>query len=367
MQHKILAVDDNPTNILLYEELLEDDYVLETAESGEEAIEVVGRFNPDLILLDIMMPGIDGYEVARKLREDPGNEGIKIILVSARNQTTDRLVGYESGADDYLTKPFDEQELRAKLNVFLQLKSVEELDNLKTGVMGLFSHETRTPLNGILGPVQMLCANNDSFSAEERLKWLGLIETSATNLLRFIERTLLLADLHSGTTPLNTSDEPIAEVLQNSVEACRADAEGKGVTLTLTQIDGSDNSRQEVTPESLPHQAAIDRKLIQQSLSALIDNAIRHSESGTEVAISVATQESQCEIAVTDAGTGIPAEQLEHIFESFSRVRNSDSADGQCLSLAIAHEVVNLHKGKLAASSEPGQGSEFTITLPLAA
>ncbi|MGH9361080.1 MAG: response regulator, partial [Thermoanaerobaculia bacterium] len=129
---RILVVDDDPINVCILEEILAEQYELATAGNGEEALEKAPAFKPDLVLLDIMMPGIDGYEVCRRLKSNPRLRDAKVILVSAKAMLSERLEGYESGADDYLTKPFDDAELMAKVRVFLRLKSIEEIDRFKT-------------------------------------------------------------------------------------------------------------------------------------------------------------------------------------------------------------------------------------------
>lgn len=131
--HKILIVDDDPINVEIFQEILEDkDYLLETADSGEQALKVIPKFKPDLILLDIMMPGIDGYEVCRRIRKNKQFKFLKIILVSGKAMVDERLEGYEAGADDYVSKPFVDEELEAKIRVFLRLKSVEEVEKVKS-------------------------------------------------------------------------------------------------------------------------------------------------------------------------------------------------------------------------------------------
>lgn len=124
--HRILAVDDDPMNLDIIEEILEDKYLIERADSGEAALKILPEFRPDLILLDIMMPGINGYKVCRKIRNDPEYDNLKIILVSGKAMAEERLKGYEAGADDYITKPFLEEELVAKIKVFLKLRKSEK-------------------------------------------------------------------------------------------------------------------------------------------------------------------------------------------------------------------------------------------------
>ncbi len=134
---RILIVDDNPSNIFVLEEMLRDSYHVETAESGEEALDIAVDFLPDLVLLDIMMPGIDGYETCRRMRENPIFSGMKIVMVSAKAMKAERLQGYEVGADDYVTKPFDDDELLAKVQVYVRLKAAEDVGHIKSKMYAL--------------------------------------------------------------------------------------------------------------------------------------------------------------------------------------------------------------------------------------
>ena len=124
-QSRILLVDDNPTNLAILEEMLGDEYRWEAATSGEEALEIAPDFQPDLILLDVMMPGINGYETCRRIRANPALRNVKIVMVSAKALVSERLEGYDAGADDYLTKPFDEEELLDKVRVYLSREQMK--------------------------------------------------------------------------------------------------------------------------------------------------------------------------------------------------------------------------------------------------
>lgn len=124
-QSRILLVDDNPTNLAILEEMLGDEYRWEAATSGEEALEIAPDFQPDLILLDVMMPGTNGYETCRRIRANPALRNVKIVMVSAKALVSERLEGYDAGADDYLTKPFDEKELLAKVRVYLSREQMK--------------------------------------------------------------------------------------------------------------------------------------------------------------------------------------------------------------------------------------------------
>ncbi len=349
-QKRILVVDDNPTNLFLFEELLNDEYELKTAQSGENALENFRDFDPDLVLLDIMMPGISGYEVCREIRRIDADSHRKIIMVSAKNATTDRLDGYRAGADDYITKPFNEDELHAKLNVYLRLKSVEEVDHYKTEIMSILCHETRTPLNGVIGPVEMLIEENEGMSADERLKWLSVISRSADRLLRFIEKSLLVSRIRGEGLELKPQTVPLIDLAESAVNRLNTNAVNAKVAL---KIEDRQAGAVDVDPDYLT-----------QVVESLVENAISHSEADQTVTIELLHGDSSESIIVRDQGTGIAADRLDRIFEPFSRIGNRDSADGQCLSLHIAREIVQLHGGTVGVESELGQGSRFTVTLP---
>ncbi|MFQ5461961.1 MAG: PleD family two-component system response regulator [Phycisphaerae bacterium] len=185
----ILVVDDNPTNIAVLAEMLSAEYELKTALSGEEALDMVKDFTPDVILLDIMMPGIDGYEVCRRLRADPTYRHTKIIMVSAKALLAERLEGYDAGADDYITKPFDEDELVAKVRVYLRLKYAGEEESPQTGLLSKFSEEPSAQFRGILLPTTILMSD-DSMVAIERKMLAEMVYRNVKRLQLVLEEAI---------------------------------------------------------------------------------------------------------------------------------------------------------------------------------
>ncbi len=155
---RILIVDDNPTNLVILEELL-DEFEIETAGDGLEALEKLEAFRPDIVVLDIMMPGMDGYDVCRRIRANDTLRLTKIIFVSAKAMLQERLLGYDAGGDDYVSKPFDHSELLAKVRVFLRLKTAEESDLLKSEVIKRLWSEASSRLEGILGLAEEISAD----------------------------------------------------------------------------------------------------------------------------------------------------------------------------------------------------------------
>jgi signal transduction histidine kinase len=351
-QHRILIVDDHPSNVALLEELLGDDYQVQTAASGEDALAVAPAFQPDLVLLDIMMPGLGGYETCRRIRAHPALRTTKVLMVSAKALVSERLHGYEAGADDYITKPFDAGELLAKVQVYLRLKTVEEVDQLKSTVLTLLSHETRTPLNGILAPVQMLL-DAEEMAAAERAMWLGMVQESATALHRLVEKVCMLSAMSAGQWDFQYTLEDLCIVTQRAVgtvaaaaAACEVTILYEGPTVALTSMDPSQ---------------------IHQVITALLENALRFSPRGARIEMRVGQAHDHVCLTVTDQGSGIAPDVLPQVFEAFASADIAHHTRGHGLSLAIARQIVLAHHGTIAVESTPGLATTFSVRLPAAA
>ncbi len=349
-QYRILAVDDTPVNLRILEKLLGTEYNLKTAAAGEEAIRTAVEFRPDLILLDIMMPDMDGYEVCRQIRAIRELLHTKIIMVSAKTMTGERLMGYEAGANDYITTPYDKDELLAKVRIFLQLKSSEEVDQLVTRLLNLLCHETRTPLNGLLTPAEMLMEDED-LSREQQKTLAGLIYNSTKRLHKFIESVMLLSDLKYGKREMNCAPVDPHHIIHQAVREVSPKARQRDVDI-------------EVKLHDRLHMTLDSEELIGVMVS-LLDNAVRFSPSGSRITVEMAIQNEKVRIRVTDQGSGIAPENLPHIFDEFSRNHMEQHTDGFGLSLAIAREIVKRHNGHIWAENGSEGGAVFLMEIPL--
>ncbi|MEZ4654831.1 MAG: response regulator [Candidatus Eisenbacteria bacterium] len=188
-EQRVLVVDDDPVNVEIFRTILDDQCRMFVAGDGPAALAMAERERPDIVLLDVMMPGMSGLEVCRAIRMRDSLRFTKIILVSARGSLEERLEGYRAGADDYLIKPFDWSELLAKIKVFSRLKFMEEMDELKGDFVTVLAHETRTPLTRIIGAVSVLSQLCDRPDAKP---FLEMVEVSSQKLRRMLERTLLI-------------------------------------------------------------------------------------------------------------------------------------------------------------------------------
>ena len=346
--YRVLIVDDIPHNVEILETSLEDKYILATASSGEEALEIIPTFRPDLILLDIMMPGIDGYEVCRRIKANENLSYIKIILVTGKALVEERLKGYEVGADDYVTKPFVIRELEAKIKVFLNLKRSQEIDRLKTDLLVLFAHETRTPLNGIIGGTDLLLLDetlDDSIQQTVRL-----ISESGHRLLDFIDKTMFLCELKSAPKLKMTTQSP-AKLINNLIESLSAVAQEKQVSLVLE--GGEDLSLD------------ADWIMMEKAVRYVVENAVKFSNENSQVTISLTQKDRYVEIAVIDQGEGIPPEWIDKIFDEFSVKDVVHHQKGQGLSLATTKHILEIHGGAIDVESKVNEGSIFTLSIPV--
>lgn len=348
--YRVLIVDDDPVNVDILEEMLEDKYTLASVETGEEALEILPKFRPDLMLLDIMMPGVDGYEVCRRIRADEQYNFIKIILVSVKAMVEERLEGYEVGADDYITKPFVDEELEAKVRVFLRLKRTEEVDRVKGDLLKLFSHETRTPLNGVMGYASLL--QDEESLSDEAKDYVNEIVNAGNQLLHFVKKTSLLCRLKSGFD-LNKRCESVVRHLEAAIEKLEGKASRNNITFEL-------DTKNDVN-------LGADWSILYDVLVYVLENAVKFSPAGGIVKVQLEETDGSCLIRIVDQGGGIEPEWIDKIFDEFAIQDIMHHQKGQGLSLAISRHVMDLHGGLIQVESTPGNGATFTLSLPVEA
>lgn len=351
IKNRVLLVDDDPTILQLISDIFSstNEYDLMSVTSGEEALEKFHDFVPDLLLLDIQLPGMNGYTVCQKIRADRSLGFVKIIMISGMAQIKERLLGYEAGADDYMAKPFNADELLAKVRVFMQLKKREEVDMIKTNLLTLVTHETGTPLNGIIGCAELLLENSSLSSKDREL--VRMIADSGNQLHQFMRKALLLCKLKAGFE-LNVYQEQLQKNLQQIINSFKKAAARKGVTFVT-----------ELTEDIILN---VDWSLVVEALRLLVDNAVKFSPDGGVVKISSSRDDNFCLITIADQGAGIEPGQQDNIFTEFAIRDVSHHCQGQGISLAIVRHVVTCHNGTVTVSGERGEGTVFTVKIPLA-
>lgn len=346
---KILVVDDDARNRRILRETLQDEFQLDEAENGVQALEKVDTFRPDIVLLDIMMPGMDGLEVCRRLRADSELKHLKIILVSGKARIEERLEGYSCGADDYISKPFDDDEMLAKVRVFARLKTAEEMDQLKTDFLNLITHETYTPLNAVITITELL--QTDPSLSEKTRGLLLEIRRAGESLHEKIRRVLLLGELRRNP-PLQLHAVYGRDWINSVCSLLAIQAEQRSISL---DIDNEDDSV--VTGQY---------DLLQNALRFVLENAIRFSRENSQVHVRGGHNDTEYTITVTDSGPGMDNKRISQLLEPFQMPLLLSSSHGLGISLALAGLILQLHHGKLTAANLPKGGAVFTLCLPLA-
>jgi len=350
VQNKILIVDDEPIILFYIQDLLGTvgNYIIESVDSGEKALDILSAFKPDLILLDIQLPGMDGYEVCRKIRSDDQYRFTKIIMVSGHARVNERLRGYEAGADDYIAKPFDNEELLAKVRVFAQLKNKEEVDQVKGDLLTLITHETRTPVSGIIGCAELL-ANDPSLSEEGR-ELAVLIAKSGQQLFQFMKNAVLLCKLKAGIE-LHYNPEPVTGMLANVINNLVEDHQDDEIRV-ITDFD-----------DAIILQA--DWPLLINVFRMVIENAYKFSPRNGTITVTSRSENGMLIVSVTDEGEGVEPSMREQIFDEFAIKDVAHHQKGQGISLAICRYILHYHNGTIHVEGEPGSGATFVVKLPL--
>lgn len=371
---RILIVDDQAMNLEALARLLKlRHYESFTATSGAEALAFAAAQHPDLILLDINMPEMDGYEACAKLKSDPRLKDIPVIFLSALGDSLDKVKAFQAGGADYVVKPFQVDEVAVRIAHQLQLvrlqreleernqglaeanMKLQELDRLKASFTAMLVHDLRSPLT-VIGAALDTYAETGRIS--DRLK--DQASQAFDKLHTMLTEVLEVFRGEGGVLLLNrTCVEPL-QLVQRTLAAADVAARGKQVELTFEAID------------TLPP-LRVDATKLERALGNLVMNAIKFTEAGGRVSIHLGLQEGQgieeglrwVTLTVQDTGRGIPPDQLPYIFDPYRQVSSADSDLGFGLGLAIVQRIVAAHQGRLTVQSQVGVGTGFTIALPL--
>jgi signal transduction histidine kinase len=386
----VLVVDDAPANLIALEVVLEPLPIrVVEARSGPEALARVAEASFAVVLLDVQMPDMDGFEVARRIRRTENGRELPILFLTAvHHNDSYAREGYASGAADYITKPFDPEVLRARVKAFVDLyrqreklrraqvgertrerdealaklgqlleseriarREAEIANQAKDQFLATVSHELRTPLNAILGWTTIA----QHYPASPQLRRaLETIERNARAQLRIVEDILDVDRISSGKLRLELTSASVADVVEAAVVAVQPAADAKSVEIALAIEVGM-----------APIVADADR--LQQIVWNVLSNAIKFTPRDGHVEVSVARVDGDVVIRVKDDGEGIAAEFLPCLFDAFRQADGSTTRrhGGLGLGLTIARQLVHAHGGRISASSEGhGMGSTFTIELP---
>ena len=367
----IIAVDDTPANLRVLSAMLKDcGHRVRAFPSGALALPAAARDPPDLFLLDIMMPEMDGMELCRRLKEQESLRSVPVIFISALNETVDKVKAFHAGAVDYVTKPFQLEEVAARVNAHMTLRRLQvalaargdelqrsydqlrQLEQLRDNLVHMIVHDMRSPLmvvNGYLELLKQLAAAK--LNAQE-LRCLEDSAQSSALLVEMISSLLDVSRMEAREMPVNRTPCDLAGLAHDVVESLRGPAERQQLT---------------VTPPAGAAPAVCDTNLIRRVIANLLGNAVKFTPKGGTITLTVTpATPAGWRVAVADSGPGVAPADQQRIFEKFGQVqaRQEGHKYSTGLGLAFCKLAVEAHGGTSGLHSVEGQGSTFWFVLP---
>lgn len=362
---KILIVDDDRLNLRILEGILKKagyDYV--SAESGEKALETVPVYKPDLILLDVMLPGIDGFETCRQLRATYGSDCPTILFITAKAESDDIVEGLNAGGADYLPKPFRAREALARIRTQLENRQYAEqlrkANEAKNKFLGMCAHDLRNPLATIRGLAEFLAEPSVGPLNAEQADIVESIHSASQAMLDMVNELLDIATIEAGELRIASMPTPLHPLVEKAIRFASMEAGRKGTRIELD----SDSARPTVL---------LDPARIRQVVDNLLSNAVKYSPPGSLVRVRIdagpvgVLPASFASVSVRDQGPGIPDAERDRLFQDFGRlsVKPTGGEKSTGLGLAICRKIVEAHRGHINAINQPGGGCVFSFHLPI--
>ncbi len=371
----ILIVDDTVANIKLLSHVLRDEgFSPIVAFNGTDALELIKSRKPDLILLDIMMPDMTGYEVCRKVNEEDELRSIPIIFLSALSETSDKVEGFEAGGVDYVTKPYQKDEVLARIRTHLFLSKLQkerdqriqalreteielrEINQKKDQLVRIVSHDIKNPLTGIVGLANLI-KENPELPKDDVFKMLNAMEQSGKKLMDMVEKVLDNENHVKNDNKLNFNEGLLEDLVEKVISVNKPKAMLKGIALNLVN-------------KISVNKVLLEHTKIEIALNNLISNALKFTSSSGTVTLSVFSDTEKIVFKIQDNGIGIPKNLTSSIFgldKTSKGVTNlgTDGEIGTGLGLDVVEKYVNIHNGKVWVESEEGVGTIFFIELPV--
>ncbi|MBP7141450.1 MAG: hybrid sensor histidine kinase/response regulator [Opitutaceae bacterium] len=363
---KILIVDDDRINVRILTGILSaEGYELAAADSGDRALEIYAQFQPDLVLMDVIMKGINGFDTCRKLRAAHGDSVAPVIFITAKSESDDVVNGFRAGGADYLPKPFRANEAIARIQMHLTNRILNEQQRClvnqlsrsnaaKNRFLGMAAHDLRNPLASIRGLAEFLQDPMLGSLNPEQLDLVNTIRTTSHQMLDMVNELLDVATIESGELKMHREPTALADVVERSVHLMNMEAAKKKTRLSLLPVP------------KLPL-LPLDPAKIRQVIDNLLSNAVKYSPPGSTVSVELSLNENGVRLGVRDQGPGIPEGERGKLFKDFGRLSAKPTGGEKStgLGLAICRNIVDAHNGTIAAENMPGGGCEFSVILPI--
>lgn len=356
---KILIVDDTPENLLVIAKTLEPEgYDMRFSEDGVAALTVTKKTDFDLILLDVMMPHMDGFEVCRRLKADPATANIPVIFLTAKTDTESVVTGFDVGGVDYVTKPFQVGELRARVETHLSLRLREQelcqLNATKDKFISILAHELKIPLGGVKGFVSLLHEQFDNFSIADIRENISLVKDTIENISSLLENLLNWSNLHTGLVSYRPSNFELCAVMADIANLYEEDAVHKQITLDI-QAQG----------DLWVHG---DIEMVEIVLRNLVSNAIKFGHQNGLVRMLAEERQQDVLVTIEDDGRGITEEECKKLFRLDTEVKQMGTYGelGTGMGLILAKEYIDRHGCRIWLESESEKGTRVFFTLPKA-
>lgn len=366
MSRILIVEDDQFSADLLLKFLRHGGYAAERVGNGHEALAALEQEAYDLLLLDLMMPGMDGYEVTRRIRQDRRFHRIPIIIISAKDRTHDVAKGLDLGANDYVSKPISREDVMARVRSQLRLKLAQDeltqanvrlqrLSEARGRMVATVSHELRTPLTSIRGALDLVLTTSGDNLSETQEKLLTICLRNTDRLIRLVNSVLDYASIEQMGEGFTMDDVDVAGLVQRAVEEVRAPLPPERLAIDL-----------DIPADLPPVRGDADR--LHQVLLNLLANAIQFSPDQAVVTVSAVEDSGTIRLSIRDRGIGMSAEQQEKLFQPFTRLADPGGNDlgGTGLGLVISQDIIHRHGGGIEVESALGVGTVFHVRLPSA-
>ncbi len=364
---KILAVDDAPDNLILLDKLLKrQGFDVVNASSGKECLSKSASENPDLIILDVAMPEMNGFETLKHLRDNENTRGIPVIILTANSKDAKSIEeGFSLGADEYLTKPIEQDELIARVRSILRaVKAEQDLEQLKADFQSMLVHDLRSPLSVIIGVLELAAEGEFDKNPAELKEFLGSALETSQKMLGLINDILDVAKLEAGKLQLNKQPNDLNVVVGGAVARLKILARDKGISLNILE------------DKNIPI-CEFDSGKVEQVVTNLVGNAIKFTPKDGSVCIKTYVRHfdndvlglrgDYAAIDVEDTGVGISSDEIPLIFDRYRQAKSAKAAGqkGTGLGLTIVKRVTEAHNGKVFVESTLGKGTKFSVVIPL--